>query len=117
MKTSLDHLLEQKIHKLKRAMVTICEFVDAPISPLFGSHARDDWVGDLNPGTLQFGYQSGLDWLVMIKARQQACQVKQHDRLSRRLSAHAQRTPVSVKASCSMTRNKCQRFYGISGGH
>ena len=79
MKTSLDHLPEQKIHELKRAVATIRQFVAEPqMIILFGSYARGDWVEDLDPDTLQFRYQSDFDLLVVMETRQQA-QVEQHE--------------------------------------
>ena len=115
MKTSLDHLPEQKIHELTRAVATIRQFVDGQMIILFGSYARGDWVEDIDEDTLEFRYQSDFDILVVMETRQQACQVEQHERLSLALMKHSQRTPVSVIASdigfINKRIRKSQYFY------
>ena len=98
MKTSLDHLPEQKIHELKRTVATIRQFVEPQMIILFGSYARGDWVEDLDEDTLEFRYQSDFDLLVVMETRQQASHVEQNDRLSQALMKPIQRTPVSVIA-------------------
>ena len=115
MKTSLDHLPEQKIHELKRAMATIRQFVEPQMIILFGSYARGDWVEDIDEDTLEFRYQSDFDILVVMETRQQASHVEQNERLSQALMKHAQRTPVSVIASdigfINKRIRKSQYFY------
>ncbi|MCP3922019.1 MAG: hypothetical protein GY714_05465 [Desulfobacterales bacterium] len=48
MKTSLEHLPEQKQQELQRAVEIIREEMAYTI---FGSYARGDWVEDLDPET------------------------------------------------------------------
>ncbi len=115
MKTSLDHLPEQKIHELKRTVATIRQFVEPQMIILFGSYARGDWVEDLDPDTLQFRYQSDFDLLVVMETRQQASHVEQNDHLSQALMKPIQRTPVSVIAEdiafINRRISKSQYFY------
>ncbi|QDO82474.1 HEPN domain-containing protein [Shewanella psychropiezotolerans] len=115
MKTSLEHLPEQKIHELKRAVATIRQFVEPQMIILFGSYARGDWVEDLDPDTLQFRYQSDFDLLVVMETRQQASHVEQNERLSQALMKPIQRTPVSVIAEdlafINRRISKSQYFY------
>ena len=78
MKTYLNHLPQQKNHELKRAVVTIRQFVEPQMITLFGSYARGDWVEDIDEDTLECCYQSDIDLLVVMETRQQA-QVEQHE--------------------------------------
>jgi predicted nucleotidyltransferase len=47
MKTTLSHLPEDKQEELKSLAEIILEKVPAEMIILFGSHARGDWVEDL----------------------------------------------------------------------
>lgn len=64
MKTSLDHLPEEKRDRLATLVQVIREAGPAEMIILFGSHARGDWVQD--PLT---GYESDYDVLVVTKLR------------------------------------------------
>lgn len=46
MKTTLDHLPEQKQQELQRAVEILREETQAEMIILFGSYARGDWVED-----------------------------------------------------------------------
>ncbi|MCB2263611.1 MAG: hypothetical protein LGR52_11870 [Candidatus Thiosymbion ectosymbiont of Robbea hypermnestra] len=54
MKTSLEHLPEQKRQELQRVIEIIREEIDLDMLILFGSYARGDWVEDLDPETLLY---------------------------------------------------------------
>jgi predicted nucleotidyltransferase len=67
MKTSLDHLPEQKRAQLRAITSIFCEGAPLEMLILFGSHARGDWVED--PET---GYRS--DWDVRSVSHKWQCQ-------------------------------------------
>jgi predicted nucleotidyltransferase/HEPN domain-containing protein len=62
MKSSLDHLPEQKRAQLRRITALLCETVPVDLVILFGSFARGDWVEDpIN------GYFSDFDILIVVE--------------------------------------------------
>ena len=67
MKTSLDHLPQEKRDRLAKLVEILREAGPAEMIVLFGSHARGDWVND--PAT---GYESDYDVLVVTKSREVA---------------------------------------------
>lgn len=115
MKTSLEHLPEQKQQELQRALGIIREEIDLDMLILFGSYARGDWVEDLDPETLQYRYQSDFDLLVVTETSRQAERIEQNNALSRRLAKTIHRTPVSLIAEDIQFINrrliKSQYFY------
>jgi len=115
MKTSLDHLPEQKQQELQRAIEIIREDIDLDMLILFGSYARGDWVEDLDPETLQYRYQSDFDLLVVTETSRQAERIEQNNALSRRLAKTIHRTPISLIAEDIQFINrrlrKSQYFY------
>ena len=62
MKTSLDHLPQEKRDDLDLACGIIREEFDVDMIILFGSYARGDWVEELRPDGL-YKYQSDFDIL------------------------------------------------------
>ena len=115
MKTSLDHLPEQKQQELQRAVTTIREEINFDMLILFGSYARGDWVEDLDPKTLQYRYQSDFDLLVVTETRKEASKIEQNNQLSQRLMKTIHRTPISLIAEdiqfVNQRLRKSQYFY------
>ncbi|MGD8914226.1 MAG: HEPN domain-containing protein [Candidatus Thiodiazotropha sp.] len=115
MKTTLDHLPEQKQQELQRVIEIVREEIDLEMLILFGSYARGDWVEDLDPETLQYRYQSDFDLLVVTETPRQADRIEQNNQLSRRLAKTIHRTPVSLIAEDIQFVNrrlrKSQYFY------
>ncbi|MCB2261629.1 MAG: HEPN domain-containing protein [Candidatus Thiosymbion ectosymbiont of Robbea hypermnestra] len=98
MKTSLEHLPEQKQQELQRAIEIIREEIDLDMLILFGSYARGDWVEDLDPETLLYRYQSDFDLLVITETPRQANKIEQNSQLAQHLIKTIHRTPISLIA-------------------
>ncbi|WP_176722246.1 HEPN domain-containing protein [Candidatus Thiosymbion oneisti] len=115
MKTSFEHLPEQKQQELQRAIEIIREEVDFDMLILFGSYARGDWVEDLDPETLLYRYQSDFDLLVVTETPRQASKIEQNSQLAQRLIKTIHRTPISLIAEDIQFVNrrlrKSQYFY------
>ncbi len=115
MKTSLQHLPEQKQKELQRAIEIIREEIDLDMLILFGSYARGDWVEDLDPETLLYRYQSDFDLLVITETPRQASKIEQNNQLVQRLIKTIHRTPISLIAEDIQFVNrrlrKSQYFY------
>ena len=115
MKTSVNHLPEQKQQELQRALEIIREEVAPEMVILFGSYARGYWVEDIDPETLLYRYQSDFDLLVVTETRRQANQIEQNRQLSQRLTKTIHRTPISLIAEDIQFINrrlqKSQYFY------
>ena len=115
MKTSLQHLPEQKQQELQRAIGIIREEVDPDMLILFGSYARGDWVEDIDPETLLYRYQSDFDILVISETPHQANKVEQNSQLAQKLAKTIHRTPISLIAEDIQFVNrrlrKSQYFY------
>ncbi|MCB2263758.1 MAG: HEPN domain-containing protein [Candidatus Thiosymbion ectosymbiont of Robbea hypermnestra] len=115
MKTSLEHLPEQKQRELQRAIEIIREEIDLDMLILFGSYARGDWVEDLDPETLLYRYQSDFDLLVVTETPRQADKIEQNSPLFQRLAKTIHRTPISLIAEDIQFVNrrlrKSQYFY------
>jgi len=115
MKTSLEHLPENKQQELHRAIEIIREEIDLDMLILFGSYARDDWVEDLDPETLLYRYQSDFDLLIVTETPRQANKIEQDNKLAQRLIKTIHRTPVSLIAEDIQFVNrrlrKSQYFY------
>ena len=115
MKTSLEHLPEEKQQELQRAVEIIQEEIDLDMLILFGSYARGDWVEDLDPETLHYRYQSDFDLLIITETRQQASKIEQNGNLNQRLMKTIHRTPTSLIAEDIQFVNrrlgKSQYFY------
>ncbi|WP_089728686.1 HEPN domain-containing protein [Candidatus Thiosymbion oneisti] len=115
MKTSLEHLPEQKQQELQRAIEIIREEIDLDMLILFGSYARGDWVEDLDLETLLYRYQSDFDLLIITETLRQASKIEQNSQLIQRLTKTIHRTPVSLIAEDIQFINrrlrKSQYFY------
>lgn len=115
MKTSLEHLPENKQQELQRAVEIIRKEIDLDMLILFGSYARGDWVEDLDPKTLLYRYQSDFDLLIITETRQQACKIESNNQLHQRLLKTIHRTPSSLIAEDIQFFNKrlrkSQYFY------
>ncbi len=98
MKTSLEHLPEQKQQELQRAVEILREEVDPDMLILFGSYARGDWVEDLDPETLLYRYQSDFDLLIITDTPRQASKIEQNSQLAQKLAKSIHRTPISLIA-------------------
>ncbi|MCP4158895.1 MAG: HEPN domain-containing protein [Deltaproteobacteria bacterium] len=115
MKTSLEHLPEQKQQELKRAVEIIREEINPDMIILFGSYARGDWVEDLDPETLLYRYQSDFDLLIVTETPKQANKIEQNNKLAHKLAKTIHRTPISLIAEDIQFVNrrlrKSQYFY------
>ncbi|WP_133511235.1 HEPN domain-containing protein [Candidatus Thiosymbion oneisti] len=115
MKTSLEHLPEQKQQELQRAIEIIREEIDLDMLILFGSYARGDWVEDLDLETLLYRYQSDFDLLIITETPRQASKIEQNSQLIQRLTKTIHRTPVSLIAEdirfINRRLRKSQYFY------
>ncbi len=115
MKTTLDHIPEQKQQELQRAIEIIREEVDLEMLILFGSYARGDWVEDVDPETLLYRYQSDFDLLAVTETPRQANKIEQNNPLTQRLIKTIHRTPISLIAEDIQFVNrrlrKSQYFY------
>ena len=115
MKTSLEHLPEEKQQELQRAVEIIQEEIDLDMLILFGSYARGDWVEDLDPETLHYRYQSDFDLLLVTETRKEAGKIEQNNQLNKRLMKTIHRTPISLIAEDIQFVNrrlrKSQYFY------
>ena len=115
MKTSLEHLPEEKQQDLKQAVDIIREEVNPELLILFGSYARGDWVEDLDPDTLHYRYQSDMDLLVVTETRKEAENIQLNDTLDQILMRRIRRTPISLIADDITFINrhlrKSQYFY------
>ncbi|MFT3772879.1 MAG: HEPN domain-containing protein [Minicystis sp.] len=92
MKTSLEHLPEDKRALLDRAVATIrAEVPEAGMIILFGSHARGDQVH--NPQT---GYRSDYDLLVVVDGEETARNVTLWDRVRDAIKEHTTTATVDI---------------------
>jgi len=115
MKTSTEHLPEQKQQELQRAIEIIREEIDLDMLILFGSYARGNWVEDIDPETLLYCYQSDFDLLIITETPQQASKIEQNSQLAQKLAKTIHRTPISLIAEDIQFVNrrlrKSQYFY------
>ncbi len=115
MKTSLEHLPEQKQQELQCVVEIIREEIDLDMLILFGSYARGDWVEDLDQETLHYRYQSDFDLLLVTETRKEAGKIEQDNQLNQRLMKTIHRTPISLIAEDIQFVNrrlrKSQYFY------
>ncbi|WP_133512843.1 HEPN domain-containing protein [Candidatus Thiosymbion oneisti] len=115
MKTSFEHLPEQKQQELQKAIEIIREEIDLDMLILFGSYARGDWVEDFDSETLLYRYQSDFDLLVVTETPRQANKIEQNSQLTKKLAKAIHRTPVSLIAEDIQFVNrrlkKSQYFY------
>ncbi len=94
MKTTIDHLPEDKQAKLRAITSIFTEPREgAPVGMLilFGSHARGDWVEDA-----ETGYKSDYDFLVVVDTEEQAADVMLWAELERRVRAIIGETPLTL---------------------
>lgn len=97
MKTSLDHLPEEKQYELKRAAELIVEAVNPGLLILFGSYARGNRVEELADDGVHYKYQSDFDLIAVVKNEAAATQVERKDTLHNRLFREI-KTPISLIA-------------------
>ena len=97
MKTSLEHLPEEKQHQLRRAMDIVRETVNPGMLILFGSYARGDWVEELADDGVHYQYQSDFDLLAVVKNEALAAKIERKDSLHNRLNREI-KTPISLIA-------------------
>lgn len=93
MKTTLDHLPEDKQDQLRRATDIIVNAVEPAMLILFGSYARGNWVEDFSDP--RFYYQSDFDLLALFKNEPLARKVERKPSLRKKLDREI-RTPVSL---------------------
>ncbi|HEU4409919.1 MAG TPA: HEPN domain-containing protein [Polyangiaceae bacterium] len=93
MKTSLDHLPDEKREKLGAIAAMFREKVPLGLLVLFGSHARGDWVVDEDTG-----YQSDFDLLAVTHDPKQADDAAFWHELEARFREIAAPTPVTLIA-------------------
>ena len=91
MKTSLNHLPEPKRAQLREITAIFCEGAPSGMLILFGSHARGDWVQDL-----ETGYRSDFDLLALVETETQAADLSLWPELERRAREAAGETPVTL---------------------
>ena len=94
MKTSIDHLPEDKQRKLREITAIFTEPRDgSPIGMLilFGSHARGDWVEDA-----ETGYKSDYDFLVVVETEAQVADVMLWGEIEQRVRAVIADTPLTL---------------------
>ncbi|TLU99534.1 HEPN domain-containing protein [Dyadobacter luticola] len=93
MKTSLSHLPEEKQQELKNITEIILSKVKAEMIILFGSHARGDWVEDIQE---TYEYVSDFDILVITKDRRAAKGQKKWQDLDKELAANQDLTKTNI---------------------
>ena len=86
MKTSLDHLPEDKQYWIRRTADAIVEMAKPDMLILFGSYARGDWVEDFDEETGHYRYQSDIDLMAITKNGALANKIERKDSLERRLT-------------------------------
>jgi predicted nucleotidyltransferase len=94
MKTTIDHLPEEKQRKLREITAIFTESRDgSPIGMLilFGSHARGDWVEDA-----ETGYKSDYDFLVVVETEAQVADVMLWGEIEQRVRAIIGDTPLTL---------------------
>jgi predicted nucleotidyltransferase len=91
MKTSIDHLPEQKRAQLRAITSILREGAPLEMLILFGSHARGDWVEDL-----ETGYRSDWDLAAIVETEKQAADLALWSELERRAREVAGETPVTL---------------------
>lgn len=84
MKTSLDHLPEDKRDKLAAMVDAIRELPEVGMIILFGSHARGTWVRDV-----ETGYVSDYDLLVLVDDPKVEASAAKWRELEEKISAFA----------------------------
>ena len=94
MKTTIDHLPEDKQRKLREITAIFKEPREgSPIGMLilFGSHARGDWVEDA-----ETGYKSDYDFLVVVETEAQVADVMLWGEIEQRVRAVIGDTPLTL---------------------
>ncbi|HEY5955616.1 MAG TPA: HEPN domain-containing protein, partial [Polyangiaceae bacterium] len=93
MQTSLEHLPEHKREQLVAMTAVLREGAPVEMVILFGSHARGDWVEDL-----ENGYISDYDLMVIVETEQLAKDVILWAELTKQLRQLSGSNPVSLVA-------------------
>ena len=101
MKTSLDHLPQEKRDKLGRIVEILRHKAPVEMVILFGSHARGDWVEDD-----ETGYMSDFDLLAVVKDPKVAEDGVLWAELEAEARAAAGKTPVTLIAHDARFLNK-----------
>lgn len=97
MKTSLDHLPEDKQHQLRWATDIIRDAVKPGMLILFGSYARGDWQEERAADGVHYQYQSDFDLLAIVKNEAIVTKIERKSSLYNDLSRLI-KTPVSLIA-------------------
>ncbi|TQV87569.1 HEPN domain-containing protein [Aliikangiella coralliicola] len=115
MKTSIDHLPENKQSQLKSAVEIVRKYTDPEMIILFGSYARGEWVDDLDEETMNYRYQSDFDLLVITETAKQAEKVEENGHMNQSLRSRIRKTPISIIAesieSVNSNLRKQQYFF------
>jgi len=106
MKTSLDHLPEDKQHQVHLAKSIILDAFKVDMLILFGSYARGDWQEELAEDGVHYQYQSDFDLLAVVKNEALATKIERKDSLHRTLFKRI-RTPVTLIAQDIHYVNRC----------
>jgi uncharacterized protein len=93
MKTSIEHLPDDRQERLGAVVAIFREVVPQGLLVLFGSHARGDWVDDEVTG-----YRSDFDLLAVVRDPKQAGDLSLWHRLEARFREAAAPTPVALIA-------------------
>jgi HEPN domain-containing protein/predicted nucleotidyltransferase len=93
MKTTLSHLPDDKQEELETLTKVIVEKVPAEMVILFGSHARGDWVEDIQK---TYEYVSDYDILVITKGRKSAKADEKWWDLKKIINSNGEQTSVSI---------------------
>jgi predicted nucleotidyltransferase/HEPN domain-containing protein len=73
MRTSLEHLPEQKQQEIAAIAETLVQLVEPEMIILFGSHARGNWVADkYETADITYEYTSDYDILVVVEDEKRA---------------------------------------------
>ncbi len=115
MKTSIEHLPENKQSQLKLAVEIVRKYTSPEMIILFGSYARGEWVDDFDEETMNYRYQSDFDLLVITETQKQADKVEENGHMNKSLMSRVRKTPISIIAepieSVNSNLRKQQYFF------
>ena len=115
MKTSIDHLPDNKQSQLKLAVEIIGKYTNPEMIILFGSYARGEWVDDFDEESGHYRYQSDFDLLVITETSKQADKVEENGHMNKSLMSRIRKTPISIIAesieSVNSNLRKQQYFF------
>lgn len=97
MKTTLDHLPENKQAELQRLVEILSQPAEVEMIILFGSYARGTWVEEYAEDGIHFQYQSDFDLLLIVKTRSLRIQTRlESEAMAEIENLSDLQTPVSV---------------------